>query len=469
MKRNLLQLEMGILVLMLLLGRTVVDSQAAPVASQWTNFQHDAQHSGYTTQFGPQTNQTLWDFATTGVPGSPAVASDGTIYLPVGELDTNTAGFLYAINPNGTQKWKLEVQMLPSATAPAIGPTGMIYLHGNGKEDSLSAVEKLIAVSPSGVLSWTFPFNSGVVTSTSYVQSSPAIGSDGTIYVGSQDSKLYALNPNGTVKWAISPAHASIASSPALSVDGKTVYIVDSTTTLHAYSSAGVWQWSFPLATPAMNTANIQSPAVGQDGTIYVGSPDKWLYAIKPTGTLKWRFETGSTIYSTPAIASDGTIYLASDGLYAIKSDGSKKWKFGTMSFSSASPIVGGDGLIYWRADFTAYAIKADGNEQWHLDINPFSVSSLEPSAALGTTGELYLSTTTWLAGGQNGLHAVKPPSLPVTATPSATSLVTVTRTPTPTGTKTPQSTTPTPTPTSTATAQATPNAKLLFLPVVQR
>lgn len=43
-----------------------------------------------------------------------------------------------------------------------------------------------------------------------------------------------------------------------------------------------------------------------------------------------WRFETGNSIGSSPAIGSDGTIYVTSDDdrLYAINSDGSQKWEF---------------------------------------------------------------------------------------------------------------------------------------------
>ena len=43
-------------------------------------------------------------------------------------------------------------------------------------------------------------------------------------------------------------------------------------------------------------------------------------------GTLKWSYTTGCDIYSSPAIASDGTIYVGSlwDGkLYAIASSSS--------------------------------------------------------------------------------------------------------------------------------------------------
>ncbi|MDB4805232.1 immunoglobulin domain-containing protein, partial [bacterium] len=58
------------------------------------------------------------------------------------------------------------------------------------------------------------------------------------------------------------------------------------------------------------------SPAIGSDGTIYVGSlevPDN-LYAINPDGSKKWAFATDYGVFSSPAIGSDGTIYVGSAG-----------------------------------------------------------------------------------------------------------------------------------------------------------
>ena len=41
----------------------------------------------------------------------------------------------------------------------------------------------------------------------------------------------------------------------------------------------------------------------------------------------KWAFETGDRVFSSPAIGSDGTIYVGSidNNLYAINPDSSKK------------------------------------------------------------------------------------------------------------------------------------------------
>ena len=66
------------------------------------------------------------------------------------------------------------------------------------------------------------------------------------------------------------------------------------------------------------------SPAIGSDGTVYVGSYDYKLYAINgKTGDKLWEFETRYRVFSSPAIGSDGTVYGGSEDnkLYAIKTD----------------------------------------------------------------------------------------------------------------------------------------------------
>jgi len=121
---------------------------------------------------------------------------------------------------------------------------------------------------------WSFRFGG------SDVYSSPAVGNDGTIYVGSDDYKLYAINPDGSKKWAY---------------------------------DTGEWVMS--------------SPAIGSDGTIYVGSFSGHLHAVNPDGSRKWRFNANDVVWSTPTIGSDGTIYIGCwhNYFYAINPDGTRK------------------------------------------------------------------------------------------------------------------------------------------------
>ena len=84
---------------------------------------------------------------------------------------------------------------------------------------------------------------------------------------------------------------------------------------------------------------------------------------LKP-GDLIWKFETGGQTYSSPAIGSDGTIYVGSydNNLYAINPDGSKKWAFETGNIIS-SPAIGSDGTVYVGSrDYKVYAFETSSS-----------------------------------------------------------------------------------------------------------
>ena len=175
-------------------------------------------------------------------------------------------------------------------------------------------------------LKWKF-------TTGNDLYSSPAVGSDGTIYVGSQDDSVYAINPaNGSQKWKFTTGNA-VDSSPAIGSDGS-IYVGSYDGNLYAISSAnGIQKWKFKTG----GSVNWTSPAIGPDGTIYVGSEDSKVYAINSAnGSVKWAFTTGKGVESSPAIGPDGTIYLASNdhNLYAIGKSASS-----VMITSSQNPV----------------------------------------------------------------------------------------------------------------------------------
>jgi hypothetical protein len=158
------------------------------------------------------------------------------------------------------------------------------------------------------------------------VRSSPAIdntggSSDGTIYVGSNNGNVYAINPNGTPKglpWPFSTA-GPVKSSPAIDTEGN-IYVGSDDGHLYKIDPTGSEIWRFPAVG---NIGAVQSsPAIdNSNSTIYVGSNDGNVYAINPDGLEKWSFPTGGPVISSPAISPGGIIYVGSnDGfLYAIK------------------------------------------------------------------------------------------------------------------------------------------------------
>jgi len=197
--------------------------------------------------------------------------------------------------------------------------------------------------------------------------SSPVIGEDDTIYLGS-GSYLYAVNPDGTEKW------------------------------------------SFEL-----NGTVSYSPAIGEDGTIYIGSTDRNLYAVNPNGAEKWRFETDSSIRSSPAIAEDGTIYIGSRSyLYAIDTDGTEIWRFSADAFFISELAIGDDGTIYGgvmrsepgipdpRYYFWLLAINQNGTERWRFKVDG-------GSPVIGKDGTIYFSSirNLYAIGGEDDVDKI--------------------------------------------------------------
>jgi outer membrane protein assembly factor BamB len=104
-------------------------------------------------------------------------------------------------------------------------------------------------------------------------------------------------------------------------------------------------------------------------------------------GSQKWKFFTlkPNFMKSSPAVGADGTIYVGSEDAYALNSDGSLKWKFTTSApIVDSSPAVGADGTIYIGADHNVYALNPDGTQKWKLP----PATSCSPRRQLGRTGQ---------------------------------------------------------------------------------
>jgi hypothetical protein len=268
-------------------------------------------------------------------------------------------------------------------SSPAIGSDGTIYV---GSDDHY-----LYALNPGGTLKWRY--QTGV-----NMNSSPAIGSDGTIYVGSHDHYiaglddhyLYALNPSGSLKWQFRTGDR-VFSSPAIGSDG-TIYVGSQGPYFYALNPDGTQKWRY-------RTGDMiePSPAIGSDGTVYVGSHDDYLYAVNPEGTLRWRYRTGDNVVSSPAISSDGTIYVGSDDqyLYALNPEGTLRWRYRTGDTVKSSPVIGSDGTIYvGSADHYLYAI-GPSSYSITVDVVDSGVVSKNPDKSFYNSGESVTLTAT--------------------------------------------------------------------------
>jgi len=318
----------------------------------------------------------LWEYplGSRMVRSSPAVASDGSLYFLVeGPSTPGVPGSnegLYHLSAQGDSLWYFPTNpdLLPAdigQSCPAIGPDGTVYIAGDG----------LYAIRPDGTLKWS-RFWSSVWEA---MRNSPVVGPDGTIYFVYHNVPLTALEPeDGSTIWELELGiNDHCVASPAIAADG-TIYANTNVGLVYAVSPAGVLRWTFNIASAGFTGWLRSSPAVDEDGTIYFGlnggSPSSAFFALNPDRTLKWIFEPSGLpagvpsdhfdIYSSPAIGSDGVIYFGQEfgRVYALAPDGSFLWMVETESgITWCSPALAGDGRLF-IADLAGncYAIQTE-------------------------------------------------------------------------------------------------------------
>ena len=317
---------------------------------------------------------------------SGAESNQAALSPPVGLADTawpkfrgnarNTGQSPYVGAQTNTIKWTFMTGSTIDLASPCIGVDGTVYI---GSDDGF-----LYAVNPSdGSLKWKSQVGAW--------RTCAAVGADGTVYIGGVDGYIHALNPlDGSEKWKTFLAVNGAAYSPAIGSDG-TVYAgcpvsMASNDTFFALSPGdGSIKWKQPLG-------NVSSPAIGADGTIYVGSGDRHVYAVNPAdGSTDWAYPAvgGAT---TPAVGADGTIYFGSgdDNVYALNPDGTLKWKHATGDMVYSSPAISTGGRVYAGSyDSKVYALNAsDGSLVWAFPTRFWA----EGSPALGADGTIYTS-----------------------------------------------------------------------------
>jgi outer membrane protein assembly factor BamB len=268
---------------------------------------------------------------------SPALGPGGVVY--VGSDDDH----LYALDvKSGVLKWQLQAG--PCRTAVGIGPEasrcdvdGVTVGEGG---TVYAAADGLYAVAPDGALRWKFQ------PGTTHCATHPAVGADGTIYIGCQDDALYAVDPFGQKKWEYRTAD-DVDSSPAVSPDG-TVYFGSDDHKLYAVAPGGILKFAVLTGGPVRS-----SPALGGDGTVYAGSFDGALYAVKPDGAVAWTFRTADRVVSSPVIDAAGMILVGSgdDRLYAIQPDGKLAWSVLLDGDVDGTPALGEGGVVYVGSD----------------------------------------------------------------------------------------------------------------------
>lgn len=250
-------------------------------------------------------------------PGGPVkqsvdVGADGTIYFARGNA-------LYAVNPDGTQKWRVadQISFREIESGPNVGPDGNIYAATDDfPQDGLG----FFVVSPAGqILRNTPGFFEG--DDAAFFAREIFFGSNRVYHqLGNQN------NPDGNLSFHqlggefLFERSAVNDRNPAIAPDG-TIYAVIPPTTafsnsnLRAYDPNGNSLRTFF----GENTNYLTTPDVGADGTIYVGRNFNLITALNPNGSQKWQF-TGSGILDNPTVNRQNSVVVI--GGYQINAPG---------------------------------------------------------------------------------------------------------------------------------------------------
>ena len=241
-------------------------------------------------------------------------------------------------------------------------------------------------------LRWTFQTNGPV-------RSAPAVG-HGRIYVSSEDGNLYALNLQGDLLWKFQTP-SPIITSPAIGSDG-TIYLASCLRCnyyspsgppegiLYAINPSGSLKWNLTIANTGEG-GELSSPTIGPDGTIYTSDIGFRIIAVNPDGTLKWELAAGGEVFDSPTVGHDGTLYVGIDDdnpspsllcaqcMVALNPNGTVRWSLFGL-FGVGPLAVGPDGTIYAGG----YAINHDGTAKWR-----FPAGYID---SIGRDGTIYIS-----------------------------------------------------------------------------
>jgi hypothetical protein len=356
---------------------------------------------------------------------SPVIASDGTIYVGVNQNssiinDNPIQGYLFAYNPNGTLKWYYTLQK--TLYNPALLST----------------------------------FNT----------STPTVGSDGTIYFGTGINNpgyqgagpvgstfVYAINPNGTLKWLrndIVPIDAPqppnnacnsviITASLVIGSDNNLYFGCNANSSRTPQTSSSLFSlnstngntnWEFSLSSiQSVNLSISEIPdsvAIDNNGNVYFICWNRsynnllvYLISLTSGGTFRYicDLNNGNTnnmnVYGRPVLSVDNSVVYAmtylnnypntSNYLYSINAESGTVSLIRTISFISNGISLNNsmcrdkNNNLYFSivSDYNAvlYSVNKYGIINWSYTINAPSGSSvgiIDNTPAIGSDGTIY-------------------------------------------------------------------------------
>src|SRR4029453_1245545 len=294
------------------------------------------------------------------------------------------------------------VAYVPEATP--LSSVSVLVVNASGLSSNTMNLS-VVARQSSGRVNWRFRMNGP------WAEVRPVIAADGTVYAIDVLHHLYALAPDGGLKWLVRGAGNK---GVAAGRDGA-VYVA-SESFIRAFNPDGTAKWTFVQNPRAFICLGV---SVGPDGNIYsVGTQGMGVFSLTPQGALRWtNFEgyarlivdyaeivfgsnggqqqlyfyandhlrslrlDGASVFTIPgnidylrpgpqpAVAPDGSVHNA---ITAYSPNGVLQWSFASPYPYNVftQPDIGSDGIHYFVQNLSQlFALNANGSQRWHVTL----------------------------------------------------------------------------------------------------
>ena len=376
-----------------LLPKLATGSPNDSPVTEWNEWQGSSAHNGLSAYPGPLTNHVLWNREFHGQ--LEMVENDGN--LIVAQAQGLNLGFAAVGASNGTTLYNV-------TTYPH---TPSIY-NGYIRSENIVATSNLIAAgivisatvdSPELM---TFHSDSGSVAwydNTTQIQYLTYF--NGQLYAV-EPSVIQAYNPStGNLTWSRNVSASGVSSLPT--GGGSVLLVPFNNNTVSALNPAtGARTWNFNMVSSVSTV-----PTYGE-GLFFFGSLGGTLYALSQNGSKVW---SDGLLLSGFPLVSDGVVYAgASNGtLFALDAlNGTVRWSIPLKDPIFSSPVMASNGLIYVATDSSLYAVNANNTIDWSFTLDS------RPNQLLLYKGDLFISTS------DGTIYALGGNSTTTTSSPSA-------------------------------------------------
>jgi len=283
---------------------------------------------------------------------SPTIGPDGAVYVEL-LSDLFDPINLYRVGRGGVQRLDACGQTVWMAHAPPqngstpkVSADGTVYFAGHDRV--FERPEEIVALGGDGTIAWSRMVSKGDTVTGGF-----DVGADGSIYYGTANGFVTALDRNGTVRWSTPFAH-QIIHSVTVGDDGREYAMLAGS--LVVLDSEGRELWSRTL----LPNGALPPPVIAEDGTVYVGG--RGLTSIGPDGLQRWHTELDGFVAS-PVLSQTGTLFVGVadmsgqelGSVYAVAPDGGILWRYRLEpAFDIA---LAQDRVLYVAAGNRLYAI----------------------------------------------------------------------------------------------------------------